>query len=470
MTHVVNTMVWLIGGEVEMKKMYVMLAVTLVFFMFTSTIAVASVGSLSSSSESVSIDSESASSTESSSSSSTVSSQETTSSTTTEEVSSGDTGVTITQESTTSGSSTSTSDVSDGGSGDLSIDSTELLTDGTQPAFIDNIPPVADFIYYKSPDNVYEFNFVSEGYSYDEDGEIIYWRWSFNDGSEVSYEQNPSHVFDEGLAGHEIKIILMVGDDGDPQLYGSKEATIDIPQGIDIINEGSGYTELVESEEQVASQSTPRLVSGYTSSSQTTADSALQSTVYKATQIFGNSQILSQFLSVINSKTETCSMGGDCDLYIYDFSYSPNPPKMNKYVTVSTRVGNEFGVYSSPEVTLTVSIPGLGVSSSADVPFDDQTHSVEFKWPDGATGEYDMTLRVDPLPLASWTDIDSTDDSYTWDGISAQVVVQGLLTGDSQTVISISSPGGQTIGSTTSTGMTGATQYYGTTQYGSFSL
>ncbi|MCD6573676.1 MAG: PKD domain-containing protein [Thermoplasmata archaeon] len=78
----------------------------------------------------------------------------------------------------------------------------------TKQIVVSNVPPVANFIY--SPSNPTDLDIVHfTDLSYDNDGFIVNWTWSFGDG-EISYEQNPSHKYaDDGT----YNVTLTVTDD-----------------------------------------------------------------------------------------------------------------------------------------------------------------------------------------------------------------------------------------------------------------
>ena len=76
------------------------------------------------------------------------------------------------------------------------------------PLIEPNYAPVANFSY--SPSNPTDLDVINfTDLSYDSDGIIVNWTWSFGDG-EISYEQNPQHQYaDDGT----YNVSLMVRDD-----------------------------------------------------------------------------------------------------------------------------------------------------------------------------------------------------------------------------------------------------------------
>lgn len=229
----------------------------------------------------------------------------------------------------------------------------------------DNQPPIADFHFEQDPTNQYVFHFYSEGYSYDPDGQIIYWRWNFNDGtpnSVVLNISNPTYDFTH-IAGHDLTISLIVGDDGIPKLFNSTYKIISIPD-------------------------------------QNGKSNPVPENIYSSNNYLKPTSVSDKTLE------EQSLSAGDCDIYIYNVSYAPSDLRVNRYVYISFNVGdnldNYFGTFY---IELFIEEFNLGLFYN-NLEYGNDTTIVYFKWPDAVTGTFNIIITLYPQQYAGWNDID----------------------------------------------------------------
>ncbi|EMR74347.1 PDK repeat-containing protein, partial [Thermoplasmatales archaeon SCGC AB-539-N05] len=87
-----------------------------------------------------------------------------------------------------------------------------LSNEITKTIIVSNVPPVANFTWTPTNPNqksdTVSFNSTT---SYDLDGFIVNWSWTFGDGN-TSYEQNPSHIYDD--SGNYTATLTIEDNDG----------------------------------------------------------------------------------------------------------------------------------------------------------------------------------------------------------------------------------------------------------------
>ena len=286
--------------------------------------------------------------------------------------------------------------------------------DQQSQSFTGNEPPVADFYYEQDQNDKFTFYFYDN--SSDPDGEIIFWKWSFNDGTgSVSYLQDPKYNF-EHVAGRDITVLLIVGDNGVPQEFASKSRIINIPKN-DSNNELESYSTIFYSN-QLPIKSNFLIM-------KSSLDNNYQYLLNKMTDtIRVLSKISNVFISRLSREAYSSLLGGDCNLYFQVVTYFPDPPKCNRYLTFYCDVGDRLNNYYG-SITIQILIDKLNIQSSFTVTYG-QTNEISIFWPDGATGNYQIALTIYPEQYQGWNEIDWPDNTITL-SVSVSLSVQEEL-------------------------------------------